>query len=162
MAGTIAANLAGSDPERKAAFKIAPGLVANGDAGLLRVVLENLLGNAWKFTSKQRQAIVYFGSAKADGEQVFLVRDNGEGFDMAYAAKLSGLSSGCTRPMSLKALALAWLPCSASSIVMAAASGPRAQSAGAQRFTLRFHPEEGMNEKQNHSVGGRQCRRRAF
>jgi light-regulated signal transduction histidine kinase (bacteriophytochrome) len=68
------------------------GLWAEGDAPLLRVVLENLLGNAWKFTSKRHQGarIEFGGEQREDGQTVFYVRDNGAGFDMAYADMLFG------------------------------------------------------------------------
>jgi len=62
--------------------------VANGDASLLKVVLENLLGNAWKYTGKQEQAVIEFGVADIDGEKACFVRDNGPGFDMAHAGNL--------------------------------------------------------------------------
>jgi signal transduction histidine kinase len=90
MARTIAAELRKSQPERRVEFVIANGLVANADERLLRVAMENLLENAWKFTSKHTQAIIEIGAAQMDGEQVFYVRDNGAGFDMAYADKLFG------------------------------------------------------------------------
>jgi light-regulated signal transduction histidine kinase (bacteriophytochrome) len=87
MAETIAAELQKNQPERTVTFTIQPGLTTDGDAHLLRVVMDNLLGNAWKFTSKQANAIIEFGSVSV-GE--FFVRDNGAGFDMAYAEKLFG------------------------------------------------------------------------
>lgn len=59
-----------------------------GDRSLLRVVLENLLGNAWKFTSKHPRARIEFGITEQDGRTVYFVRDDGAGFDMAYANKL--------------------------------------------------------------------------
>jgi signal transduction histidine kinase len=68
---------------------VAPGLVALGDSRLLRILLENLLDNAWKFTSRQPDARVEIGGAAGpDGSAIFFVRDNGVGFDPAYAAKL--------------------------------------------------------------------------
>ena len=76
-------------PERQMALHVEPGLQAQGDAGLLRVVLENLLGNACKFSSQQARAEVSVGQKlDAAGEPVFFVQDNGAGFDMAYANKL--------------------------------------------------------------------------
>jgi PAS domain S-box-containing protein len=73
-------------PGRSVEAKVQDGLVAQGDARLLRVALENLLGNAWKFTSRREDARIEVG--KVDGASVFFVRDNGVGFDMAYAGKL--------------------------------------------------------------------------
>ena len=65
-------------------------LRVEGDAGLLKVVLQNLLGNAWKFTSKRDMAEIEVGFKENDNERVFFVRDNGVGFDMQYADKLFG------------------------------------------------------------------------
>jgi signal transduction histidine kinase len=80
--------LQSADPGRRVAFTVAENLATHGDPTLLRVVLENLLGNAWKFTSKRAGARIEVGSTAADGEQVFFVSDNGAGFDMATATKL--------------------------------------------------------------------------
>ena len=76
------------DPERKIDFIVEPGLLAQGEPSLLRAVLENLLGNAWKFTRNVDGARIQVGKT-ADGSE-FFVRDNGAGFDMAYANKLFG------------------------------------------------------------------------
>jgi PAS domain S-box-containing protein len=78
-----------ADPDRAATVQVAPGLAATGDSKLLRVALENLIGNAWKFTSKNPAARIEFARAADDGSMnTFVVRDNGAGFDMAYAGKL--------------------------------------------------------------------------
>ncbi len=91
LAGSVLASLQASEPARKVDWHIEPGLTALGDASLLRVVLDNLLGNAWKFTGKQASARIEFGVLRQAGsEQAYFVRDNGVGFDMTYAGKLFG------------------------------------------------------------------------
>ncbi len=77
------------EPERQVTLHIESGLMAHGDERLLRVVMENLLGNAWKFSAQRAQAEIKVGqTSDAAGEQVFFVCDNGAGFDMAYVDKL--------------------------------------------------------------------------
>ena len=71
-------------------FTARPGLSAEGDPPLIRVVLENLLGNAWKFTAKNPEAEVSFDRTEVTGRRAFVVRDDGAGFDMAYAGKMFG------------------------------------------------------------------------
>jgi PAS domain S-box-containing protein len=90
LARTIVAELRRAPPEREAEFVIADGVVVRGDPGLLRVALVNLLENAWKFTNKHPRARIEFGVARHDGQPVYFVRDDGAGFDMAYADKLFG------------------------------------------------------------------------
>lgn len=89
LARAIATDLQRCEPTRQAEFVIADGVVAHGDARLLGVVLENLFSNAWKFTARQPQARIEFGSLpQREGSLVFFVRDNGVGFDMVHADKL--------------------------------------------------------------------------
>jgi light-regulated signal transduction histidine kinase (bacteriophytochrome) len=91
MARAIAVDLQQREPTRQMVFVIADGLVADGDARLLGIVLENLFSNAWKFTARQPRARIEFGVLpQRDSAPVFFVRDNGVGFDMAYADKLFG------------------------------------------------------------------------
>jgi PAS domain S-box-containing protein len=90
LAAEITTELKRTQSERKVKLILAAGLKAHGDAQLIRVVLENLLNNAWKFSSKQEQAEVEFGSKQDGQEIIYFVRDNGAGFDMAYAGKLFG------------------------------------------------------------------------
>jgi light-regulated signal transduction histidine kinase (bacteriophytochrome) len=91
MVGEITQTLSESQPERSAAFSITPDLRVEADPRLLRIVLENLLNNAWKFTSKQEQAIIEFGQLSRVKHRTFFVRDNGAGFDMKYVDKLFGV-----------------------------------------------------------------------
>jgi light-regulated signal transduction histidine kinase (bacteriophytochrome) len=87
LAAGVAAALRRQAPDRAVEWVIAGGLVAEGDPALLRVVLENLLGNAWKYTSGHAHARIEFGRL-GQGEHVFYVRDDGAGFDPAHAGKL--------------------------------------------------------------------------
>jgi len=88
MAQAAAAELQRADPSRRVSFLIADGIGVEGDAGLLRVVLDNLLGNAWKFTGGREEGIIEFGTAEVGGKLAYFVRDNGIGFDMADADNL--------------------------------------------------------------------------
>jgi PAS domain S-box-containing protein len=89
LASAIGAELCQAEPQRAVEWVITPDLCAQGDERLLRVVLENLLRNAWKFTAKQAAARIEFGFSPE--RPAFFVRDNGAGFDMAYADKLFGV-----------------------------------------------------------------------
>ncbi|ABQ27534.1 PAS domain S-box protein [Geotalea uraniireducens] len=88
MAHEVAEELKLVEPGRRVTFLITDGVSADGDAGLLRVVLDNLLGNAWKYTGTRDEGIIEFGTTKVDGKPACFVRDNGAGFDMADADKL--------------------------------------------------------------------------
>jgi light-regulated signal transduction histidine kinase (bacteriophytochrome) len=88
LARAVLAECQAGEPQRSVEIAIADGLTVAGDARLLRVVLENLLGNAWKFTSRQPQARIEVGATPLNGQPVFYVRDNGAGFDMLGADKL--------------------------------------------------------------------------
>jgi signal transduction histidine kinase len=90
IAQQIAIEVAKTEPGRTVEFVIAPGVIASGDERLLRLVIDNLLRNAWKFTRKRPDARIEFGREAGEGSPYF-VRDNGVGFDMAYAAKLFGV-----------------------------------------------------------------------
>jgi signal transduction histidine kinase len=92
LAQRIARDLGRTQPERNVKFTIAEGLMADGDPRLLRSVMENLLGNAWKFTAMSKQAHIEFGAVpQSDGKRAYFVRDNGVGFNMAHASKLFGV-----------------------------------------------------------------------
>jgi PAS domain S-box-containing protein len=86
----LSTHLQEAEPQRVVKFMIAPDLKALGDAALLQSALQNLLENAWKFSSKEAQAEIEVGRTTMEGEDVFFVRDNGVGFNMAYAKNLFG------------------------------------------------------------------------
>jgi two-component system NtrC family sensor kinase len=88
LARTIAAELQQANPERLVRTLIPGGVVAEGDYRLLHIVLENLLGNAWKFSAGVAEAVIEFGVAQSDGVSTYFVRDNGAGFDMARVERL--------------------------------------------------------------------------
>ncbi|MGO9593504.1 MAG: sensor histidine kinase [Steroidobacteraceae bacterium] len=90
LANDILAECRQGEPLREVECVVQEHVVGHGDPHLLRSVLENLLGNAWKFTSKKQQAKIEFAMADQDGQPVYFVRDNGAGFDMTYAEKLFG------------------------------------------------------------------------
>jgi len=88
IAGSIADELHREHPARKVMFRIKPGLRVEGDAGLLRSALVNLLHNAWKFTGKQESAQIEFDAEQCDSVMAYFVRDDGAGFDMAQVDRL--------------------------------------------------------------------------
>jgi two-component system sensor histidine kinase/response regulator len=88
MAGEIAGQLAMKEPARRVGFIIGEGITVVGDARLLRVAMENLLGNAWKYTGGKPEAVIEFGMEEDREKTVFFVRDNGAGFDMDLAGML--------------------------------------------------------------------------
>ncbi|HEY3821332.1 MAG TPA: ATP-binding protein [Polyangiaceae bacterium] len=88
LADAVVKQLRGNHPDRHVDFQNQDDVVAEGDVPLLRAVLENLIGNAWKFTNGREPGVISFGAENEDGEVVYSIRDNGAGFDMAYAAKL--------------------------------------------------------------------------
>jgi len=90
MAAEILADLAEAEPGRTVETTVASGLRAQADAALLRSIFANLLANAWKFTGKHESARIEVGVTDADGERAFYVRDDGAGFDPAYATHLFG------------------------------------------------------------------------
>ncbi|MDQ6704977.1 MAG: CHASE3 domain-containing protein [Acidobacteriota bacterium] len=88
IAESVLADLKRTQPERDVTTSIAENVVVTGDGALLRVAMENLLLNAWKFTSRRARAELAFGVHRGDGGRVYFIKDNGEGFDMAYAGRL--------------------------------------------------------------------------
>lgn len=90
LAQSVAAVLRATDPEREVEWVMAPGVTARGDSRLLRIALENLFGNAWKFTKRTERPRIEFGLSRDGDEAIYWVRDNGAGFDMGYADRLFG------------------------------------------------------------------------
>ncbi|MGH2377426.1 MAG: sensor histidine kinase [Candidatus Limnocylindria bacterium] len=90
-ARAVAEDLQRSSPDRRVEVAIQEGLVANGDPRLLAIALGDLIGNAWKFTRTRAYPRIEVGAFDTEGRQTFFVRDNGVGFDMAYAGKLFGV-----------------------------------------------------------------------
>jgi PAS domain S-box-containing protein len=90
LARDIAAELTRAEPDRRAEFLIQPSMRVYADANLLRIAIDNLLRNAWKFTGRHEYARIQIGSLQRDREIVYFVKDDGAGFDMRYASKLFG------------------------------------------------------------------------
>lgn len=88
IARTVAGNLQKSQPDRQVEFIIPGGLMAEVDAGLMKVALENLIGNAWKYTGKQPRAKIEVGALPFNGKTAYFIRDDGAGFDMTQADRL--------------------------------------------------------------------------
>ena len=90
VARQVAGELQQREPGRAVEVSVSDGMLAEADPHLLRVALENLIGNAWKFTSKAAESRIEIGALKERGRTTFFVRDNGAGFEMAYAHRLFG------------------------------------------------------------------------
>ena len=91
QAGYVMEELRRAAPQRELALDIEPGLTVQGDPTLLRMVLENLLGNVWKYSAKSDRTHIRFASVEQGGRRVFMVQDNGAGFDMRFAERLFGV-----------------------------------------------------------------------
>jgi PAS domain S-box-containing protein len=88
IAREVSEELQREAPERRVEWRIQPGLVAHGDPALLRAVMQNLIGNAWKFTARVAEPVIEIGSRRVDAGRAVFVRDNGAGFDMAFSDRL--------------------------------------------------------------------------
>ncbi len=131
LAAAVAGQLAERDPARSVEFAIQPGLVAHADRRLIQDVLENLMGNAWKFTSGHARARIEFGAGAAaqDGERAYYVRaTTAPASIQGTRPSCSAVFSACTAATSFRAPGSAWLRCGESSRTMAAVSGPRVRS----------------------------------
>jgi light-regulated signal transduction histidine kinase (bacteriophytochrome) len=88
LARKVVSNLLQDEPDSKVKVSITPDMTVQGDKNLLNLVLQNLLGNAWKYSSKTAEPRIEMGTVEHKGKQAYFVRDNGVGFDMTYASKL--------------------------------------------------------------------------
>lgn len=88
IARTIAEGLKQQDEHRDVKIVIPNELKIQGDAHLIKIMLDNLIGNAWKYSSKTAHAVIEFGKSEKEGEDIYYIKDNGSGFDMKYASKL--------------------------------------------------------------------------
>ncbi|MEB0136497.1 ATP-binding protein [Actimicrobium sp. CCC2.4] len=86
----IVATLSEAQPQRSVQWQVDPGMQLQADKGLIGIVMQNLIENAWKFTGRTDQPAIHIGARNIDGNQVFFVADNGAGFDMLHAEKLFG------------------------------------------------------------------------
>jgi PAS domain S-box-containing protein len=90
LASEILQEFTAHEPARRISLQVSPGLKAEGDVRLIRVALQNIIGNAWKFTSKLAEPQIEISETHLNGDHVYFVRDNGVGFDQAYASRLFG------------------------------------------------------------------------
>lgn len=91
LACTVIDRLREAEPERHVDVRVMPGIQTRGDRALLGVLLDNLIGNAWKYTSKKDHAFIEMGVLEQDNALVYFVKDNGAGFNMRYSNKLFGI-----------------------------------------------------------------------
>ena len=124
-----------SQPDRRVDVVIQEGLRGEGDPRLLTVVFDNLFGNAWKFTGKRDGARIEFGVTSNDGHPVYFVRDNGAGFDMAFANKLFGVFQRLHAATEFEGTGVGWPRYDASSAGTEAASGRKEKSTAEQPST---------------------------
>jgi signal transduction histidine kinase len=157
MAEAIVYELQQREPQHRPQITVTPGLSTRGDRDLLRIALENLLGNAWKFTGQTSKAHIEVGQEYQDKERVFFVRDNGAGFDLAHADKLftpfQRLHTTSEFPGTGIGISLVQR--------IIHRHGGRIWATGAPQQGATFYftlPEEDNHEQTNHFAGGRQSR----
>jgi PAS domain S-box-containing protein len=160
MAHDVAGRLRGSQPGRKVDFVIQEGISAQGDAHLLELALENLLGNAWKYTGKRPRARIEFGAVIEGESTVYFVRDDGAGFDMAYSQKLFRPFSRLHASHEFEGTGIGL----ANVQRIVRRHGGRAWATGAPdhgaTFFFTLGPQGGKRDRQSHPFGGGQPRRR--
>ena len=137
IAQSVLEEFSRNEPDRRVDCRIQDELIVHADSRLMRVALENLLGNAWKFTSKV-VAKIEFGAEQSNGGAVYFVRDNGAGFNMEFATKLFSPFHRLHASADFPGRALDLRPCTASSTSTGAGFGLSLSLVEAQRFTSRF------------------------
>lgn len=150
-----------TQPDRTVVCNIQPGLFATGDPQLLRVAIENLINNAWKFTSKRSGALIEFGATLKNGENAFFVKDNGAGFNPAYADRLFGAFQRLHGPAEFPGTGVGLA--TVQRVVHRHGGQIWAESSVDQGATFFFtlphsNSQEGSSETQADLVGGRQSR----
>jgi PAS domain S-box-containing protein len=161
LARKVVAELQAGDPERQVQVEIEEELVAAGDDRLMRIILDNLLGNAWKFTAKVVRPCVQLGGDPTGESPVYFVRDNGAGFDMAYADKLFRPFQRLHRETDFPGPGSGWRRSAGSSIGMGVASARKAWWDRARRSispSRAYDPEVVNDAQPGHPAGRRQLR----
>ena len=147
-------------PGRQVELSVMPGLVADCDRNLLRIVFDNLMSNAWKFTSKQELAKIEFGEMSVNGIKTYFVRDNGAGFDMAYVDKLFGAFQRLHGREAYPGTGIGLA--TVQRIVVRHGGRVWAEGQVGRGATMFFTLGKGVNEGQDHIIGRRQPGRRGF
>jgi light-regulated signal transduction histidine kinase (bacteriophytochrome) len=146
MGRSVAAEISRLEPSRDVCLVIAPDLIATGDRDLLRLVLENLLGNDWKYTSKHDSARIEFGDTHRDDATVYYFRDDVAGFDMAHRDRLFGGFQRLYRESEFAGTGVGLATVQRVIHRMAERSGPKARSRKAQRSSARCEGARGGPE----------------
>ena len=138
IARTVVDELRDGEGERQVEVRLADGLEVEGDLQLLRTLMQNLIGNAWKFTAKTPGATIELGRQQADGETVNFVRDTGAGYDMAYASHLFEPFGRLHPDSEYPGVGIGLAIAAGSSTAMVGGSGPRQPPARAPPSGSRF------------------------
>jgi PAS domain S-box-containing protein len=157
LAEKVIADLKNSEPLRRVTVYIEPQMVTSGDTPLLKIMLVNLLGNAWKFTSKRKRAEISFGQEKQNnGETCYFVRDNGADSTWLTPTNYSVYFSAFIRPGNLKGRESDWRLSSALLTATGDASGPKRRSRREPRFVSRSAAQTIVKRKQTYDfISGR-------
>ena len=155
LANSILDECRKTEPNRQVECIVQDHILGHGDPHLLHLVLENLLGNAWKFTSKTPRAMIQFAVADKNGEAVYFVHDNGAGFDMTYAEKLFGAFQRLHTASDFPGIGVGL----ATVQRIVHRHGGRVSAEGAEgkgaTFSFTLEASQGSNDGASNTVGGR-------